>query len=197
MVKKNHHKSREEIRQAQERIRQNGTADSRNAATEVKTKIKPGSGTETKSPEQNLKQLTDRFTDKKALSENTFSTLPDSSPKASELQNLEDTLAKEKIPLFIKESEYTKELSREPVQILYDQARALSQRAEEKGYLNQTEQRQLEYITGAIEEKVEGGEYSFTEEAARKASLILELASESRQLYKSTKSNQKSWYKSG
>jgi hypothetical protein len=118
-------------------------------------------------------------------------------PEIKELESLEQQLSKERISENVKESEYTKELSHQPVDVLYDQAKALATKAEEKGYLSPTEERQMEYITGAIEEKVEGGEYSFTKETARRASLILQLSSESRSLYKGTNSNDKSFYRSG
>jgi hypothetical protein len=119
-------------------------------------------------------------------------------PEIKELETLEEQLAKEKIPDNVKNSEYTKELSHKPVDVLYDQAKALATKAEEKGYLSPTEQKQMDYIAGAIEEKVEGGSYSFTEETAKRASSILQLSWESRNMYKGgTTSNQKSIYKSG
>lgn len=119
-------------------------------------------------------------------------------PQSRALNDLEASLARERIPESVRRSDYTRELSREPVQILYDQARVLAQKVEGKGYLTATEQRQFEYLTGAIEEKVDSGEYSFTEETAKKASLILQLASDARSLYREQSSTrEKSWYKSG
>ncbi|MBS3139465.1 hypothetical protein J4479_00495 [Candidatus Woesearchaeota archaeon] len=178
---------KEEIRQAQEKIAKEGKRSKKK--TEETAAPKKDSETE-KAGLERLSSDKDDF-----LRRN--SALKETQPPIKELENLEEALSKEKIPSFVKESEYTRELSREPVQVLYDQAKALASQAEEKGYLSATEQRQMQYIAGAIEEKVDGGEYSFTEETAKKASLILELASESKQLYKGTGSNQKSWYKSG
>ncbi len=177
-------KSKEEIRTAQEAVINKKSAKKTSSSLE-EAKDK----TEKKSLVEQLGLKSNPQSDDSDIRN------PDQSAKA--VDSLEEALSKEKIPQFVRESEYTKELSRESVQILYDQAKALVQKAEDKGYWNPVEQRQMEYISGAIEEKVESGEYSFTEETARKASLTLELASKSRVLYKGHETAQKSWYKSG
>lgn len=181
-------KIKEEIRKAQEKVVQEKKKIS---GKEGKTKQNQNYG-EKKESLPSIKTSLEHLN----FEEEDSSVQEEPKLEIKELKSLEETLSKEKIPKFVRDSEYTQELSREPVQALYDQAKELIARGEEKGYFNQTEQRQIEYITGAIEEKVEG-EYSFTEETAKKASLILQLASESKNLYKGHGSNQKSWYKSG
>jgi hypothetical protein len=113
----------------------------------------------------------------------------DRSKPASEevLENLEEAISRERIPPQILESQYTKELSHEPVQVIYDQMNSLKQSVEEKGYVNPNEQKQIEYMVGAIEQKLEdqdAGKYSFTESVAMKASLIHKMGASLKGMYK-------------
>lgn len=195
--------SKDEIRKAQERVIKEKKPRNRPQNKDKNNENKDQSAIKTEIRNKSLEQLSlkevvnskkDQLTEDKNSKEDK---LTEGKVSPRELENLEQALAKEKIPRFVRESEYTQELSREPVQILYEQAKELALRAEEKGYLNSTEQRQIEYITGAIEEKVESGEYSFTEETARKASLTLQLAAQSKSLYKGSSTHPKSWYQSG
>ncbi|HLC51684.1 MAG TPA: hypothetical protein VJI98_00390 [Candidatus Nanoarchaeia archaeon] len=111
---------------------------------------------------------------------------PSAPPKV--LEDLEAALSKDKIPKQILESQYTQELSREPVEVIYDKINQLKESVQEKGYLNLQEQKQVQYMVGAIEQKLEdqeAGTYSFTESVARKASLIHKIGSDLRDMYKS------------
>ena len=97
--------------------------------------------------------------------------------------------------------EYVAALSRKPMGDLYQEMSALNHDFREKGYLSQEEGRRIEYLTGAIDEKmkaVEAGRYSLTEEAAEAASITKQLGSQLRDAYhKKDKSSSvmHSWYK--
>lgn len=114
------------------------------------------------------------------------------------LEDLEAALSKEKIPKTVLDSQYTQELSREPVQVIYDKINQLRESVHEKGYMNLNEQKQVEYMVGAIEQKLEdqeAGTYSFTESVARKASLIHKISSDLKDLYKSSSKKSGSLYR--
>lgn len=118
------------------------------------------------------------------------------SPKI--LEDLEAALSKEKIPKRVLDSEYTQELSREPVQVIYDRINQLRESVQEKGYMNLHEQKRVEYMVGAIEQKLEdqeAGTYSFTESVARKASLIHKIGSDLKDMYKSSSKKSGSLYR--
>ena len=167
MVKKNNSNEekdkKKEIKEAQEKII-GKEKDSKDKKSNSNDTGKEKSGKEKKS----LDNLDLENYDEKPLTKE--------NPKTYEIiENLEEAIEKENIPRQILESQYTKELSHEPVQALYDQMNALKESVELKGYLNPNEQKQVEYMVGAIEQKLEdqdAGKYSFTESVAMKASLI-------------------------
>ncbi len=82
--------------------------------------------------------------------------------------------------------EYVATLSQKPTGDLYQEMSTLSHNVHEKGYISQEEGRRIEYLTGAIEEKmkaVEAGRYSLTEEAAEAASITKQLGLQLREAY--------------
>lgn len=94
--------------------------------------------------------------------------------------NLEDTLFLEKIdlPPEISNSQYALHLSHEPIKELKKEMTNIYKMVEDKGYMNEKEQRKVQYLTSAVEKKledVEVGKYSLTEEVARAASLTQQL----------------------
>lgn len=134
--------------------------------------------------------------------------------------SLEETVAREKVtmkgenvvygipfrgptPQQLLNAEYTVALSQRPAENLYQEVRAVTQRATEKGYFNQDEQRQVAYWTSAMERKlqdVEEGKYAMsTEEVARATSLIEEARGKMVGAYKGDRVERKGhdWYRSG
>jgi len=82
--------------------------------------------------------------------------------------------------------DYVAALSQKPTGDLYQEMSSLHHDFREKGYLSQEEGRRVEYLTGAIDEKlnaVEAGRYSLTEEVAQAVSSIKQLGSQLRDAY--------------
>ncbi len=83
--------------------------------------------------------------------------------------------------------EYLSQLSQRPMGQLYQEMASINREFEEKGYLSREDERRVEYLTGAVQEKikaVEAGRYSLTEEVALAASLTQSLGSMLRDAYK-------------
>ncbi len=99
--------------------------------------------------------------------------------------------------------DYITSLSQQPAAQLYQQMSGLYQSVEAKGYMNQEEQRRVQYISSAMEKKLEdvdAGRYSLTQEAARATSLTQQMSEVVRGMYKmdsSKKAKELDWYKSG
>lgn len=96
--------------------------------------------------------------------------------------------------------EYTLQLSRRPVSDLYKEMSDINRSVQEKGYLSSEQERRVEYLTGAVEEKfkaVEDGRYSFSEDAARAASLTQQIGTTMQNVYKKDKGSafEHDWYK--
>lgn len=144
------------------------------------------------------------------------------SDSRSQKSSLEETVAKEPVrsgkiaasveyginpaqgvPPQVFDSAYTTALSQKPFNDLYQGVQAVTRQAEEKGYFNLQEQRQVAYWTSAMEQKlqdVEAGRYSMSsEEVARAASMVEESRNKVALSYKSDKAERKGhdWYKSG
>jgi len=99
-----------------------------------------------------------------------------------------EQLARERveIPLELLQSEYTLKLSQKPMQDLYSEMTKLTQNVEEKGYINAEEQRRAQYLSSAVERKledVESGKYSFTGSVAVAASLTLQMGLKLKDVY--------------
>ncbi|GEM_PF-1141215 len=99
--------------------------------------------------------------------------------------------------------DYVTSLSQQPAVQLYAQMSTLYQAVETKGYMNSEEQRRVQYISSAMEKKLEdvdAGRYSLTQEAARVTSLTQQMSEVVRGMYKtdsSKKAKELDWYKSG
>ena len=100
--------------------------------------------------------------------------------------SLEETLHQEQftIPPEIVNTDYTRDLSREPVQNIYQGLVRLQREIEEKGYISGADERLAEYSMGAIERKRAEG-YDFSEEGARIANLTQQIGASLRSMYKS------------
>ena len=93
--------------------------------------------------------------------------------------------------------DYTLRLSQQPMGQLYQEMAAMTRTAEEKGYVSREDERRIEYLTGAVEEKmkaVESGRYSLSEEAAQAAMVTQQLCVSLRNAYKSGRVEH-DWYK--
>ena len=103
------------------------------------------------------------------------------------------------LPPEVLQSQYTEELSREPIGDLYQEMGNIYKAVEEKGYLNQDEMKRVEYLMGGVEQKMEDGEsgnYSFSEKAARAASITRQMGTSLMNSYKSNKDNKGRMYSS-
>lgn len=102
---------------------------------------------------------------------------------------LEDQLAQERIGNLQTSTnpEYGIQLAKQPMDTIYHEMTSLYHLAEEKGYLNPEEQRRVQYLTSAVEQKVQDAEehrYEMTEEAAAVAGITRQIGSKLRNLYK-------------
>ncbi|MBU1111816.1 MAG: hypothetical protein ABIG93_01600 [archaeon] len=114
-----------------------------------------------------------------------------------QVSELEQTLGAEEIGLEAMQAvaqlgpgsnlDYVNELSQRPVNDLYGEIKNLYSAVQEKGYLSAEEHNRVVYLSSAMEQKVsdfQSGEYSFTKETARAASLSQALAHKMSSLYK-------------
>ncbi|MBI4152047.1 hypothetical protein HY496_03680 [Candidatus Woesearchaeota archaeon] len=86
-------------------------------------------------------------------------------------------------------TEYAPVLSQQPLETIYHEMTSLYQRAEEKGYLNQEEQRRVQYLSSAVEKKVQDAEehrYEMTEEKAAVVGITRQIGAKLKDLYKGT-----------
>ena len=91
-------------------------------------------------------------------------------------------------------------LSEKPLGELYQDALALKQSVDEKGYVSKADEQRAEYLTGVVEDRLrsaEEGEYSLTKDTARAASLMMRIGEEIQTVYrrKSDQPTEHSWYK--
>jgi len=77
---------------------------------------------------------------------------------------------------------------------IYDEMKNINAAVEEKGYISQEEERRVEYLTSAVEKKLEAeesGSYSFTEDVAMSANITQQLGAKLMNVYRSEAKN---WY---
>lgn len=100
-------------------------------------------------------------------------------------------------PAAVAAAEY-RPFSDRPTTELYREMISIKEQVEGKGYISRADERKAEYITGAIQERLEAaeiGRYSFSEETARAASLTQRLGMSVQQAYKSGSRLMHDWYK--
>jgi len=76
---------------------------------------------------------------------------------------------------------------------IYKEIKDIYKTVEDKGYLSPTEQKQVEYLSSAVQRKFEDEEqgiYSFSEQAARAASITQQLSATMMGSYKGKKMNE-------
>jgi len=94
----------------------------------------------------------------------------------------------------IRESPSIEYLRKQPVEELRQELEELHQAAEVRGYITREEERQVEYVLGALDQKQEdqdAGLYTFSEEAARAAGLTQELGEHLRDMYRAGEKKRK------
>ncbi|MDP3699210.1 MAG: hypothetical protein Q8R47_06520 [Nanoarchaeota archaeon] len=97
------------------------------------------------------------------------------------------------LPAGLQDSPYVQELSHKPMTEIYKEIKDIYKIVEDKGYLSPSEQRQVEYLSSAVERKFqdeEEGIYSFSEQAARAASITQHLSATMMGAYKGKKMNE-------
>ena len=97
------------------------------------------------------------------------------------------------LPAAAHDQGYVEQLSHQPMGEIYNQIKEIYKTVEDKGYLSPTEQRQVEYLSSAVEKKFEDeeqGTYSFSEQAARAASITQHLSASMMGSYKGKKMNE-------
>lgn len=108
--------------------------------------------------------------------------------------SLEETIASEKFTTekFAEmqhlQAEYNTQLSQRPMKELYTEMVNIYKRVEEKGYVNPEEQRRAQYLSSAVEQKLEAvdeGVYTMSQELERSVSLVKQLSEGLRGMYKS------------
>jgi len=104
-----------------------------------------------------------------------------------------EKLARERIelPPEVMNSQYAEQLSREPIGEIYKEMGSIYKAVEEKGYISREEEKKVEYLSSAVEIKIEAeesGSYSFSEEAARAASITKQMGASLINSYKGNKS---------
>lgn len=102
----------------------------------------------------------------------------------------EITKGAQPIPAEVRDSPYVEQLSHRPMTEIYKEIKDIYKAAEDKGYLSTLEQKQVLYLNSAVERKIddeEHGTYSFSEEAARAASVTQQLSATMLGTYKGKK----------
>lgn len=122
-------------------------------------------------------------------------------PKQRE-ESLEEAVGRERVVHSpdLPNSEYSLQLSRKPLRDLQDEMTNIYRITEDRGYLSWEEQRRVQYLSSAVEQKledVEQGKYSLTAEMAKAASLTQQLGDSLHELYhhgKKGKREGNDWY---
>jgi hypothetical protein len=79
---------------------------------------------------------------------------------------------------------------------LYAEMTKINREVEDKGYVNTEEQRRVQYLSSAVERKlndIETGKYSFSAEVAAAASLVQQMGLKLRENYHRNK-DRNEWY---
>jgi len=118
--------------------------------------------------------------------------------KEEELRDFDlEMLAKERVdlPPEVMQSEYTQQLSQRPMQDLYQEMTNLHKEVTQKGYISQEEEKRVEYLSSAVEKKVEDfeeGVYTFSGRAALAANLTRQVGAKLRNMYQGSSTSYKS-----
>jgi len=114
--------------------------------------------------------------------------------KVEEIEDDLEALAAQKVdlPPDVVNSEYAMHLSKEPMREIYQEMTGISKAVEEKGYISKEEERRVEYLTSAVEKKLEAehlGKYSFSEDVAMAANITKQLGASLMNTYNANKTS--------
>lgn len=175
MSKKN---SQKEIEEAHKKVRGERISEIK---SEKKVEQKKGSekaerALEKKEPEKSLEKLEKSEAE---LTEEQLQAEEEQKPrKESDLEEI--TRKGTSLPAELHDSQYVEQLRHKPMREIYNEIKEIYKIVEDKGYLSPSEQKQVEYLSSAVQRKFEDEEqgiYSFSEEAARAASVTQQLSS--------------------
>lgn len=179
--------SQKEIEEAHKKVR--GEAKSE----EKKTEQKKGSSEkadQTISEKKDIKEILEKD-EAQSDEEKIQSGQAEKPRKGADLEDIARNGAA--LPAESHDSQYVEQLSHKPMTEIYKEIKDIYKIVEDKGYLSPTEQRQVEYLSSAVQRKFEDEEqgiYSFSEEAARAASVTQQLSSTLMGSYKGKKMNE-------
>lgn len=133
----------------------------------------------------------------KGIKKNKVSQIEEEVKEKDEKKKVEDKktkdsleeMAREKveIPPEVLQSDYTRFLSQKPIHDLYSEVTKINRAVEDKGYVSREEERRIEYLSSAVEQKIndiDAGRYTFSESAARAASAIQQVGSKIMSIYR-------------
>ncbi len=122
-------------------------------------------------------------------------------PRRENNSALEEQLFREKIDSRTlansPHSDYAQHLAQQPMAKIYHEMTSLYELAGEKGYLNGEEQRRVQYLASAVEQKVQDAQehrYTMTEEAAAVLGITQQIGSKLRSLYKGNSADYRPTY---
>ena len=182
MSKKN---SQKEIEEAQKKVRGEPKSDEKKPEQkkESPTKLEETLGKDEKRQEEEKSEA--------ELAEEQAEQEEQAKPRKG--ADLEDITRKaQPLPAELHDSQYVEQLSHKPMAEIYKEIKDIYKTAEDKGYLSTLEQKQVLYLNSAVERKIEDeeqGTYSFSEEAARAASVTQQLSATMIGSYKGKKTN--------
>lgn len=125
-------------------------------------------------------------------------------PHKREEISLEEAVAEERVArqqqsFPLEQNKYVLQLSEKPIRSLQEEMGHIYRIVEDRGYITKEEERRVEYLSSAVERKLEAieeGKYSLTEDVARAALLTQSISDTLRNTYRRNK-KENDWYRSG
>jgi hypothetical protein len=187
---------KKEIEEAHKLIKESELELNEKAKQKEKIPIPAVTAIDSKNLSKEEKELFETHRGSKKQEDLEESTEKTTKPKAKEGKDSSslEQLAKEKLdlPPEVVHSDYTKFLSQKPITDLYSEVTKINRAVEDKGYISREEERRIEYLSSAVERKINDssqGKYAFNEDTAKAASLIKSLGSRLMDIYHSNNSD--------
>ena len=126
-------------------------------------------------------------------------------PAKREEISLEEAVAEERVARQqdpsrdLAESKYVLQLSEKPIRSIQEEMGNIYRIVEDRGYITTDEERRVEYLSSAVERKLDAideGKYSLTEDVARAALLTQSISDSLKNTYRRNK-KENEWYRSG
>ena len=180
--------SKKEIEEAQKKARGDFKSDEKRVVEQKKKepeKLEKVLEKKTAEAEKGEAELAERAEEEQPQSEQ-----EQKSGTGADLEEI--TKGVQPIPAEIRDSPYVEQLSQRPMAEIYKEIKDIYKTVEGKGYLSTLEQKHVLYLESAVEKKIqdeERGIYSFSEEAARAASVTQQLSATLMGSYKGKKAN--------